>query len=625
MDIIQKTGIINELMDNQDVEQNYLWETYKTDREAMELLKQELESKASATIKLRNNRYELIIHDSTAFNRYYEDLKVRSGFYNTQEDRINYIIEKLLIDNDYVKTEDLADQLYVSQRQVSNYLKAVRNYFKRYDLELKAVPHYGLLLIGDELQRRICLAEFLSRSVTSYGRTSLNLRENEVINEIREIVTEAVEELQYPLADYVFEILIIHLFVAVARIKHGASIEFAEVENVSREDRQVADRIIAEMSRKYEVTFAESEYNYIIAHLLSKRDYRENEITITVPVEVADLVIEVVKRIDREFNRSFRSDFHLCMTLALHFLPLLHRVRFGFKLVNPMLNEIKKKYLYEYEMAEEGLQVINEKFNCRLSEDEIGYIALDLRMSIENRYDKTKERVLLVCASGKGSAELLKMQIIQYLSDFIETVELCSLREVKGRDLDSYDHIFTTVPLHVSTTTPIFFISHFLGREDINRIGSILRFGDSRETIMQYFDRNLFMGVVRVTDKNVLLRKMTTHIEKYRDIPDTFLASVLERERIANTSFGNMVAFPHPRELQTDTTFVCIAILEEPILWNDNDRIQVVLLASIEKSRNKELSEFYKAVTKLINSQENIDRLIRKPEYETLHEILINS
>jgi len=384
MDQLQKISVINELLDHQSVEEEQLWKNTKTDKHMMDQLNKELEEYSAAYIRNKGKKYELIINDTDIFNRYYEDLKIRSGFYNTQEDRISFIIEKLLIETNYVKIEDLADMLYISQRQVSNYLKTVRKFFEHYHLCLNAVPHYGLLLEGDELKRRMCLADVLSRNIVSYGRNSFNTAEKETINEIREIVSRVIEDLNYQMEDFIFENLIIHLFIAIARISYNAKIEFSEYDDVREEDRLAADRIVSEIEKRFSIEFSRSECNYIMAHLISKRSYRNNDKGVTVPVEVGDLVIDVLNRIDKEFNRNFRSDFQLCMTLSLHFMPLLHRIRFGFRQINPMLNEIKQKYLYEFEMAEVGLQVINQKYDCQISEDEIAYIALDLRMSIED-------------------------------------------------------------------------------------------------------------------------------------------------------------------------------------------------------------------------------------------------
>jgi lichenan operon transcriptional antiterminator len=132
------------------------------------------------------------------------------------------------------------------------------------------------------------------------------------------------------------------------------------------------------------------------------------------------------------------------------------------------------------------------------------------------------------------------------------------------------------------------------------------------------------MGECDFADKQDALKKMVDYISRYKEIPEEFLSSVLKRENMANTSFGNQVAFPHPQELLTEDTFACVAISKKPLDWGGiaNAKVRLILLASIEQGKNHNLQDFYKMISCIVNSEKNVDLMIHHPDYETLAEIL---
>ena len=64
----------------------------------------------------------------------------------------------------------------------------------------------------------------------------------------------------------------------------------------------------------------------------------------------------------------------------------------------------------------------------------------------------------------------------------------------------------------------------------------------------------------------------------------------------------------------TSDTFVCVAVLEKPIIWVKNE-VQVVMLVSISPTEHRQLQTFYKMTTGLMQDTKAIDDLIAKPDY----------
>lgn len=625
--------VIKKLLSKPNIYKREFMDDFKLSSSQLEQLIERLQSdlkKVNTSIEVdeQHGWYSLKINDPELFEKYFNKLLREQNVDNSdQDERVRYILLRILTEKRHLKIEELADSLYISSRQISKDLKLVRNHLDKYELSLKSTPHYGLELVGTELKKRLCLADICLKN---YSDASYILKEsdNEVLDkekalsDIKVIVSDILKKYDYLISDTIFNNLVVHLYVALLRIKNGHEIDHSMVRLDDSQELKISQDIVSALSQRFKMMISQDECAYISAHLMCKRsfdmDYSEN-----ISPEIGDLVIDMLERIDNKYGTEFRRDFKLCMIISLHCVSLINRIKYGFDQKNPLLDEIKSRFIYEFELASEGCKAINERYGCELSEDEIGYFALDIRTVVEKRYGNDKKNVLLVCSTGRGSAELMRVQFEKYFDKFVKKLDVCSSRDAEGYDLNSYDYIFTTVPLFVKTNTPIFLISFFLGQKDIVEINGLFRDTDTNRRLLEYIPKELFMGVCEFETKEEALEKMVAHISKYEDIPNNFLESVWGRENEANTSFGNKVAFPHPKELLTDTTFLTIAVLKKPIDWG-KAKVQLIILASIENKKGKKLQPFYKMLSKIINNQENVDALIKEPTYEKLCELVFD-
>ena len=135
--------------------------------------------------------------------------------------------------------------------------------------------------------------------------------------------------------------------------------------------------------------------------------------------------------------------------------------------------------------------------------------------------------------------------------------------------------------------------------------------------LWRHFDPNLFVPHVQAMDKTEVIDILCDQVWAFRQVPSNFRALVDQRERAAQTSFGNMVAMPHPAEAVTDDTFVCVGVLDRPVEWNGQP-VRAVFLISISKSKNKDLDSFYRGMVGLLTSKEAIQKLIDHQDWGTL-------
>ena len=70
--------------------------------------------------------------------------------YSVKEQRFHYILQRLLSTEDYIKSADLADELFVSQTVISAELKDIRRCLAEYELTIENIPSYGIRIVGKE-------------------------------------------------------------------------------------------------------------------------------------------------------------------------------------------------------------------------------------------------------------------------------------------------------------------------------------------------------------------------------------------------------------------------------------------------------------------------------------------
>lgn len=128
-------------------------------------------------------------------------------------DRAEYLLSDLLKRHDYVKMEDLCDQMYVSESTLSRAIRMAEAVLKDFDLFIDRKPYYGLKIEGRECDKRRLIAAMYVK------RKSSVKEEYEGRNEKLEAIGRKVRELQIrygtSFSEMAFENFVDYIFVAV--------------------------------------------------------------------------------------------------------------------------------------------------------------------------------------------------------------------------------------------------------------------------------------------------------------------------------------------------------------------------------------------------------------------------
>ncbi|MBQ1341738.1 MAG: transcription antiterminator [Erysipelotrichaceae bacterium] len=568
------------------------------------------------------NGYVLHVEDQEKFDHYLdqvlpETIRQNEGLFSNQDARVNYIIQRFLQTGNFIKADDLAEELSISKNQLSKDLKLVRTKFRKVGIEVINKPYYGLKIDANEIKQRQYLAKMESEKLVSsnYGTTfSGDSDENIILAQLKTIIINDCEKFNYNLEDMTCDNLVTHLYIALKRSEKKYHVNFTPEDKKKIEEEEefeLAKAIIYDIQSCLNVTLSKNEIYYCAIHLSSKRALDTEYV---VSSEIQKMVSDMLKYLDEVKGTTFSSDFRLALRLSLHMVPLLSRAKYNLELKNPLLEEIKSRYIVAYDHASVCADYLNKELNTTLSENEISYIALHIQIAMNDQKKPDKKQVLIVCSSGRGSAALLKVRFKQEYEKYIDKVTVSDYLSVKKMDLSEFDYIFSTIPLK-DFNHPYLLISHFIDSNDDRNITRVLE--GNEDNFYHYFEKDLFMSHINASDREDVIRKMTDNIRKHRTISDEFYESVMKRESLANTCFAKMVAMPHPYRVLGDETFISIGILEKPIEWDVGEMVRIVLLCSFAGNFAKNNEEFFSLLSEIISSEKTIRELSHAEDYET--------
>ena len=537
---------------------------------------------------------------------FYNDITIPSG----KEEREKELI-KLFVKNCFPESlEELCDQWYISEKTLTNDLNNIKIILSKYNLTIEKNRRSSVELVGDEFEiRNLCNDYDIYKHEGAVDRSF-----------IRTVITEEAEKINYSFSDIVVELLTNHIQISIARIKNGflinSPIDQINLENTIEFD--LSTDILNRISKEYDIIFPLYEREYISYHVLGK-EFRKQTSNSSLTNETEKLVNELLLLINKTFDIDVICDLEFRIALGLHLEQLLMRMQYGTQIKNPLLSDIKLKYPYAYTMAKVVAILIHKKTGEIVEEDEIGYIALSLQQLLENNNkEKRRKYILLVCPFGQTSANLFKYKYLEVFSDQIESIETSSIEDVKKYDLNRFDYIFTLAPLKIKTSVPILNANYFLNETTINEIKNRLKTENKGSS---YFENIKFIDNLNAKDREEALKKICEIVKKDNNIKDDLYERVKEREKIASTDYAYKTAVPHPDRLLVDNTYICMAILEKPIMW-ELQEVCIVVLVLIGRSDKDKVQEFYQLFAQFLMDENKVDKLIRSRSKEKLLELI---
>lgn len=580
--------------------------------------------------------YFLKINDQARYEEFLKSLESSEAKVESQniipsepKDRELYIINKLLLRalNKEEKFDlfDLEEELFISNSTLKKDLRSVDKVLKKYDLKVSITKTYGVRIIGEEAKIRYCISDYIFNDKTKTKKEKKQFFENifsaNEIKIVREILLENIKKYNLKLTDISFNNLVNHTLIMLERFKFKKVVKYP-IEEIraftSTDEFKCAQEVILQLKEKVNIDLGDEVY-YLTQHLISSQRFLIDDINddYTYKPEIENILAAIKEKTKIDLS----DDKQLINGLAMHLNSALQRLRFDMNIRNEFLDSIKNSYPLAFELAVIAGEIIEKQFNLKAKESEIGFLAMHFGASLERKglnKNRKRKKVAIVCIAGVATAMLLKEKIQNNLNNKVEVVKTCSMNDVSQELIDSVDLLLTTVELENFSSPKIKKIKLFLEEKDIDQLEKMIddtEKGSNEIDYKEIFKPELFFCNVDFKDKNSVLEFMTDKMLENGYISEAVKESIFKREEMATTELGGLVAIPHALAHNMTEAAVSIMILKKPILW-DEEKVQVVLLFSIPKSKYDIWEVVFKKLYNYLIAQQGVMKLIKNRNYE---------
>lgn len=559
------------------------------------------------------------------------------------DERINYILKHLLFRSREIDIYELSEKLMVSEATIEKDLKRIKAIISenKRDLSLsrKAVLIY---LSGSEKDKRALLSELLFKET---NRSFFNIfKYQRYFNDLNLILIqkklmEAVKKYNIHLNEMAVVNLVIHIAITIDRIKSENILDIQlDMDRVAgTPEYKMSEELCRVLDDEFGVSFPIGDIIYISYLILGKsiikNKYREKrELEGIIDTNFSSLTEELINSINREFGISFEEDDNLFIGLCLHIKRLTERVNNNVLLRNPVLDELKIKYPFIFEIAVYVSKEFYRLTGLTIREDEIGFIALHLGAAFESLKDKQtgKRKIALICPTGSTTSSLLMTKLNSVYRNKIEIVGLFSFTEFDELIMSEPDLILSTVKFDYETEIKVIEVSPFLDKGDIEKINKHVNLSEDdrgqnsfSNDVRNFFRRDIFFKGMSATDEFEAIKFLGDNLRSKGYTPEDYVKFVIEREKISSTSFGNLVAIPHPIVMNAYETVIAVGILNKPVMWGKH-RVQLVFMFSLKEEDRRKLNDLYKNIIEIIERPDGVNYLIRSENFDDFIDRILN-
>lgn len=550
-------------------------------------------------------------------------------FPQTKEERQNYIIQQLLLETKQLSIMDLSDKLYVSVGTIENDIKVIKTKLDSYQLGINK-DKYSLSLLGDETQKRKLFRELLNQETTD---NFMNLNKISKMftsidfNQMKKVFDKVCSSYEYKINGISYHVLLIHIGVALERIRWGyynKDIETTKKVDISSQEYLLTEKLVTEMEKCFQLTIPEQEKISIYFLLIGNKLFDSHDLVYN-GVSIQDFCRNTIEELNENFGINLKYEDDLKKGINIHLSSLLNRSYHKVELKNILLNDIKKEYPFVFELAIYFTKRTEEIFKCAISENEIGFIAMHLGIGLESQKLNNRYKAILIHPYDNKVKDQLITFITTKFSSQIELVNSTSYIDEAKINEESPDIILSTTQLNVDF--PYILISPFGSAKDeikiinyLNELNIIKLQKENHLILKDFFSKDLFYMDMEFDNSEDIIRFLSNKLFEQGIVSNDFFKLVLDRESISPTSFEQFIAVPHPIVFDSYSSKGAICILKRPIQWGEY-QVKIVILFAIRNEDRKKLKDYYSLIGQAIVEENSLRKLLAAKSYSQFIEV----
>lgn len=436
-----------------------------------------------------------------------KDLKKEINFQNyllNKQERI--VIESLILlfQEHFLSTSEISDVMYVSRSSVVQDTKKLKSFISNFGLELVAKTRYGIKIVGNENDIR----EFFWNTILTYDYLYELLKKEKMIfdkiDKKYKIIYKIMDDIESKnhifIDDRSFNILLNYLVFSVIRMSEGKYIE--EFEEIG--DREV-EELLLNLCKVFDLSYKKEESNYLSSLFRRIKIYTSNGFE----KEILSIQLQTrkfTKIISKLLNMDLSKDYYLLENLSSHIGRIITN-NFDSYLKNEEVELIVRKNIDVYNLVKSNIDIFEILANRSISDNEINYIVIYICASIERlTYQETKKlNVAIVCGSGIGTSQLLKLNLIKKFN--FSNMDIFSTRKLDNYNTNNYDLIISTIDLEIENKEYVK-VTPLINTNDYNNIVTEIK------NILKYRDLNRIDPSINYKEDNIIENDLSYYLTK---------------------------------------------------------------------------------------------------------------
>lgn len=414
------------------------------------------------------------------------------------------ILNLLLLSDEIVTADYIAERLNTSRQTITNDLKEIKSEIANKNLEIVAKKGEGTLIHGEEIALReaivnTLLTQLQELRVASIDEKILQKLKSD-ISLSKRLCAKYIEEVDYRkiynALEYAKDImnftvdqrgydrLFLYLLVLVKRVKENP---ITSVNEISVGDKQKEYRLSLvlsdQLNQDFHLSLNQNEILQIAVQSISCNIKFSNSKYDALARKLSPVVDEMIEVLESFPNYKLPGYYKdkLKMNLMSHLRLTIKKYNLRISSSNSLLTALKTNYPEIFTVVYKMAEVFEEKMHIPLDEDEVGFIAIHIVANVEECSKLRSKKALVVCNTGTGVAAVLenrlrnnipRLQIEQTLSSFDVENDEEVLKEV--------DFVISTYALNV-ISKPVFIVSPIISAKEIEQINKYVN-GDIEES-----------------------------------------------------------------------------------------------------------------------------------------------
>lgn len=347
-----------------------------------------------------------------------------------KEKRRNLLKLELLRNREPQKLFYYSDMFGVSEATISTDLEAISEWAGECHLSIIRKPGYGIALSGSEKSYRTAMQRYVTENMNKrddsvLGDNIYSLMNEAILSEVENVLEDIKEPYLRLLTNDAYVGLLVHLAVAVERIRQGEIVREDTYDATYDKGYDIAKKIASALEEEFSIEIPESEVNNILLHIKGAKLNYTSETLKDSGIrtdELMSIIDAMIDTLDYDLAKELRYDEDFIRGLMVHLEPALYRMKNDMTISNPLLSEIKQEYPDVYADCERAAKEIEKRTGLVPNEAEIGYLAMHFGAAMEKIDSRKKKKrtvtIGVICASGFGVAQLMMAKLKSQFADW---------------------------------------------------------------------------------------------------------------------------------------------------------------------------------------------------------------